>query len=65
MFLTFLAFFVIVELILWRTEQVCKSREISPPNSLASILALARSVNGEGRGAAAEIAEKSAVDTLK
>lgn len=64
-FLIFLASFAVLEVILWRAEKARQSREIPAGEVLPSVLALAQSLNAEGRGAQPGTAERTTADTLK
>jgi hypothetical protein len=64
-FLIFLASFAVLEVILWRAEKTRQSQQTPAGEALPSILALAQSLNAEGRGALPGTAERTPADTLK
>lgn len=64
-FLIFLASFAVLEVILWRAGAAKKPREVPSSDALPSVVALAQSLDAEGRGATPGVAEKAPADTLK
>jgi hypothetical protein len=64
-FLIFLASFAILEFILWRADAAKRHRDLPAEDATTSMVALAKSLDAEGRGVAPGVRENTTADTLK